>query len=130
MTVIKIETKTSFEEVEIYGKGYKVDFSDAKMEEYEKAQTKLEKWEKEKSSKDKKDFKSDAKIAKETLEMFFGKEDADVIYNESGKSSIVCTHISMQLFKVFKDKLEDFEDKKLEEYLGIEGDTEQKIDSE
>ncbi|KGL44480.1 hypothetical protein EP56_07725 [Listeriaceae bacterium FSL A5-0209] len=130
MTVIKIETKTSFEEVEIYGKSYKVEFSDAKMEEYDKAHAKMEKWEKEKSTKDKKDFKKDIAIVKDMLEMFFGKEDADVIYNDSGQSSIVCSHIGMQLFKVFKDKMEDFEDKKLEEYLGIEEDTEQKIDSE
>ncbi|MBC1459075.1 hypothetical protein [Listeria newyorkensis] len=124
MAAIIIETKTSFEEVEIYGKDYKVDFSDAKMEDYDKARVKFDK---EKNDAKADDFKRNAKVVKDCLEMFFGKEDADIIYNESRKSSFVCNHIVMQLFKVLKDKMKDFNDKKLEEYLGVEEVEEQKL---
>ncbi|WP_430535963.1 hypothetical protein [Listeria rocourtiae] len=112
---ITIDTKKAFEEVIIYNETYTVDFSDEKLLEYEKEAAKWEGIAKNEQAN--RSLSENIKLVKEAFVVFFNEEIADEIYNNSGKSSMVCTNIAMQLFKVFKERMAEFEDKKLKEYL-------------
>ncbi|MBC2100636.1 hypothetical protein [Listeria booriae] len=118
---IIIDTKKAFEEVVIYEQTYIIDFSDEKLLEYEKEAAKWEKISNDENAN--RSLADNINLVKEGLIVFFDEKIAEEIYKNSGNSSMVCTNIIMQIFKVFKERMAEFEDKKLQEYLEDE-DTE------
>ncbi|MBC2293766.1 hypothetical protein HCC36_11050 [Listeria booriae] len=118
---IIIDTKKAFEEVVIYEQTYIIDFSDEKLLEYEQEAAKWEKISNDESAN--RSLADNINLVKEGLIVFFDEKIAEEIYKNSGNSSMVCTNIIMQIFKVFKERMAEFEDKKLQEYLEDE-DTE------
>ena len=122
----KFEFKKPFEEVEIAGKVYRIEFSDDKVREYQEGfhylgtdiqellnvdETKLTKEEREKH------FEKGKQLIRNTIDMLLGEGSFDELYEKSGRSIVNMYDLVWFLAEVVNERNKQNREEKRQQYV-------------